>query len=300
MNAMQPPQSVEEVKATLETTEKGGVRQSIRNCLTVFQRDPVLAGAIAYNILTDRKDIIKPIGFHRESTALTDTDMKYLLLYLEETYGLTSEKKIETAIGIVANENKYHPIRDFLNSLAWDGTERIRCCLRHFLGADVDDYTYEALKLFMLGAITRAFKPGSKFEIMLCLVGGQGAAARGYSRRLVLACLLHDASECYMSDVPRPLKQEMPRYREIEDHLLSVIYEKYLGSDLTAEEQRMMKQIDNDLLWYDLTNLLEEPQAGDAPKLHITLDYTVRPFAAVEQEYLELFEQYRETGDERG
>ena len=79
--------------------------QSIRNCLTVFQRDPVLAGAIAYNILTDRKDIIKPIGFHRESTALTDTDMKYLLLYLEETYGLTSEKKIETAIGIVANEN---------------------------------------------------------------------------------------------------------------------------------------------------------------------------------------------------
>ena len=58
MNAMQPPQSVEEIKAGLETTEKGGVRQSIRNCLTVFQRDPLLSGAIAYNILTDRKDII--------------------------------------------------------------------------------------------------------------------------------------------------------------------------------------------------------------------------------------------------
>ena len=80
---MQPPQSVEEIKAGLETTEKGGVRQSIRNCLTVFQRDPLLSGAIAYNILTDRKDIIKPIGFHRESTALNDTDMKYLLLYLD-------------------------------------------------------------------------------------------------------------------------------------------------------------------------------------------------------------------------
>ena len=51
---MQPPQSVEEIKAGLETTEKGGVRQSIRNCLTVFQRDPLLSGAIAYNILTDR------------------------------------------------------------------------------------------------------------------------------------------------------------------------------------------------------------------------------------------------------
>ena len=55
-----------------------------------------------------------------------------------------------------------------------------------------------------------------------CVCCAKEAAARGYSRRLVLACLLHDASECYMSDVPRPLKQEMPRYREIEDHLLSV------------------------------------------------------------------------------
>ena len=141
MNAMQPPQSIEEIKAGLETTEKGGVRQSIRNCLTVFQRDPLLSGAIAYNILTDRKDIIKPIGFHRESTALNDTDMKYLLLYLEETYGLTNEKKIDNAIGIVANENKYHPIRDYLNTLVSDGTERIRFCVRHFLGADADDYT---------------------------------------------------------------------------------------------------------------------------------------------------------------
>ena len=161
---MQPPQSIEEIKAGLETTEKGGVRQSIRNCLTVFQRDPLLSGAIAYNILTDRKDIIKPIGFHRESTALNDTDMKYLLLYLEETYGLTNEKKIDNAIGIVANENKYHPIRDYLSALVWDGTERIRFCLRHFLGADADDYTYEALKLFLLGAISRAFSRGASLK----------------------------------------------------------------------------------------------------------------------------------------
>ena len=64
---MQPPQSIEEIKAGMETTEKGGVRQSIRNCLTVFQRDPLLSGAIAYNILTDRKDIIKRLsqGKHR-------------------------------------------------------------------------------------------------------------------------------------------------------------------------------------------------------------------------------------------
>ena len=42
-----PPRSVEEVKAMLEGTEKGGVRNSIHNCLTVFQYDPILSGAVA-------------------------------------------------------------------------------------------------------------------------------------------------------------------------------------------------------------------------------------------------------------
>ena len=170
----------------LESTEKGGVRNSIRNCLTVFQNDPLLSGAIAKNLLTERTDIIKPIGYHRTGTAITDTDMNYLLLYLEETYGLTSEKKIAAAIGIVANENGYHPIRDYLNGLSWDGTERIRTCLHHFLGADSDQYTYEALRLFLLGAIHRAFHPGCKFEVMLCLVGGQGAGKSSFFRLLAI------------------------------------------------------------------------------------------------------------------
>ena len=52
----------------------------------------------------------------------------------------------------LAVENRYHPVRDYLNSLQWDGTERIRYALHHFLGADTDEYTYEALKLFLMGA----------------------------------------------------------------------------------------------------------------------------------------------------
>ena len=53
----------------LESTEKGSVRNSIRNCLTVFQNDPLLSGAIAKNLLTERVDIVKPIGYHRIGTA---------------------------------------------------------------------------------------------------------------------------------------------------------------------------------------------------------------------------------------
>lgn len=104
----------------LDSTEKGGVRNSIRNCLTVFQCDPLLSGAIAYNLLTDRTDIVKPIGYQRSTgSTMTDTDMKYIRLYLEETYGLTSEKKIADAADLAAHQNSYHPVRDYLNSLVW-------------------------------------------------------------------------------------------------------------------------------------------------------------------------------------
>ena len=44
----------------LEGTEKGGVRNSIQNCLTVFQHDPELSGAVAKNLLTERIDLLKP------------------------------------------------------------------------------------------------------------------------------------------------------------------------------------------------------------------------------------------------
>ena len=167
-------------------TDKRAVKNSIRNCLTVFQNDPVLQGAVRYNILTERIDIVKPLWWSKPTATLNDTDLNYLMLYLEDKYGLTSEKKIEKAISIVADCNKYHPIRDYLNSLKWDGTERIRYALTRYLGAEDSEYTYECLRLFMLGAIHRVFKPGCKFEVMLCLVGGQGAGKSTFFRLLAV------------------------------------------------------------------------------------------------------------------
>ena len=73
-----------------------------------------------------------------------------------------------------------------LNSLVWDGTPRIRSCLHHFLGADESDYVEEMLKHFLLGAIHRVFRPGSKYEEMLCLVGGQGAGKSTFFRLLAI------------------------------------------------------------------------------------------------------------------
>ena len=178
--------TVEQVRENLSVTEKGQPANTIGNCRTVFCQDPLLRGAIRLNLLTDRVDIVRDLGWRRSTSALTDTDVKYLLLYFEQNYGLISENKLMAALSIVANENCYHPIRDVLNSLMWDGMPRIRSCLHHFLGADESDYVEEMLKLFLLGAIRRVFHPGSKYEELLCLVGGQGAGKSTFFRFLAI------------------------------------------------------------------------------------------------------------------
>ena len=131
------------------------------------------------------------MGWYRESDSLTDVDLKFLVVYLEKHYGLSNEKRIEDVIKVVANENRYHPVLDRINSITWDGRERIRYALHHFLGAEVSEYTYEVMKLFMIGTIARISCPGIKFEVMLCLVGGQVAMKtnfRGDNYCTVTAC----------------------------------------------------------------------------------------------------------------
>ena len=224
------PMSIEEVKTMLDTTEKGGVRNSIKNCLTVFQHDPLLSGAIAYNLLTDRTDVVKPIGYDRSPNAsMTDTDMKYIRLYLEENYDLTSEKKIMDAADLAAYQNSYHPVRDFLNSLTWDGTERIRYCLHHFLGAEADEYTFQALRLFLLGAIHRTFRPGCKFEVMLCLVGGQGAGKSTFFRLLA-------GKDEWFSDDLRKLDDENV-YRKLQGHWIIEMSEMIATANAKSIEE---------------------------------------------------------------
>ncbi len=184
----QPDMTEEEIRDLLDMTEKGQVKSNITNAELILSYDPLLRNAIRFNELTQRVDIVKPLGWARGNSgkALTDNDLYNIHLYCERAYGISSLKLIEEALHIVANRNSYHPVRDFLNSLEWDGQERIRFALRHFLGADTSDYTYEILKFFMLGAVSRAFKPGIKFDYIICVVGDQGAGKSTFFRLLAV------------------------------------------------------------------------------------------------------------------
>ena len=118
--------SVERVKEMLSTTENGKVCQGIDNCMLALQYDPVLSGAICHNDLTGKIDIIKNLGWDRPTTGgIRDVDIDQIDWYLERTYGLKNYKAIGKALNIIASQNHFHPIKEYLESLSWDGVSRI-------------------------------------------------------------------------------------------------------------------------------------------------------------------------------
>lgn len=202
--------TIEDIQADLARNEKGITCQTINNCMLVLQRDPLLKGAIRKNELSGKIDVVGDLGWNRTSSSLTDTDVYQIQWYLEKNYGLKQDRNINKAMNMVANENKYRPIRECLEHLRWDGQSRISSLLPKYLGADENTYTKEIMRLLMLTAIHRVYEPGCKFEIMVCLVGGQGAGKSTFFRFLAI----HD--EWFSDDLKRMDDENV--YRKLQGH----------------------------------------------------------------------------------
>lgn len=115
------------------------------------------------------------------------------------------------------------------------------------------------------------------------------AKARGFSKRVQLACLLHDGSEAYMADIIRPIKKHLPGYLEIEAGLQGVIYEKYLNTPLTEEETEQVKSVDDDLLYHEFFHYMKEALFEKEPKLQSNPEFITEEFSVVEKRFLERF-----------
>ena len=176
VNSPVKAKNVLEVKARLEFNEETGrLIQSIDNVCEVLRQDPDLSGKIRYNTLSYAPFVFGDLpwckGGYREWNNTDDSNLK---CYIESTYGLKNLEKIMEALNIVVNENKFNPVVDYLEQLPWDGKPHIENLLSDYLGVKKDRYSIECMKLFMLGAINRAYYPGCKFDYMPVLVGEQG------------------------------------------------------------------------------------------------------------------------------
>lgn len=124
-----------------------------------------------------------------------------------------------------------------------------------------------------------------------CINCAREAAARGYSVRVQLGALLHDGSEAYLSDVTRPVKQELPQYKCIEEPLQAAIWKKFLGSPLTAEEEKLVFLIDDEILDHEFWNLMGVALWEPLPDLSAAPEFAFTGFDTCKQEYLSLFSE---------
>jgi len=168
--------------ATLETNSKGAVKQTTSNMIMAMGADDNLVGHFWYDTMAYTRMITCPVPWDERvgERPITDEDYVGLTAYLERTYGLTAKERIIDACQFVCRQNERNPVIEWLDSLQWDGECRIGRLVIDALGAEDNAYNREVERLFMLGAVSRAYEPGSKFDYMPVLVGPQGIGKSRY------------------------------------------------------------------------------------------------------------------------
>ncbi|MFR5000673.1 MAG: VapE domain-containing protein, partial [Slackia sp.] len=170
----------------LTVNDKGFPHQTIENCRRAIMRDRLLDGRIYYDERAYTKMLVGPVPWDDRpgERPVSDADYCGLAAYLERWYWLTSKNKAVDALTLVAMANRRNTVAEWLESLEWDGIERVGTLLSVFLGAEPDAYDAAVMRTFMAGACARACEPGVKFDYMPVLHGPQGIGKSMFLRRL--------------------------------------------------------------------------------------------------------------------
>ena len=119
-----------------------------------------------------------------------------------------------------------------------------------------------------------------------CLACEKEASQRGHSREIRLACLLHDASEAFISDITRPVKRQLTEYKAIEKRLQDVIYRRF-GLDPDDDEvMSAVAAIDDAMLYHEFLTLGGLALYETAPEIRSAPDFGFVPFEQTESTYM--------------
>ncbi len=170
----------------LQLTDKGGIAQTIGNVVIILRHDPKLEGAIALNEMTHNIVAKRSLPWRKitEPSQWVDADDAALRFYLERVYNINSKDRIFDAVNVVAIENKFHPVRDYLDGCTWDGVPRVETLLIDYMGAEDTLYTRTVTRKALAAAVARIYRPGCKFDYMLTIRGRQGLGKSAFIEKL--------------------------------------------------------------------------------------------------------------------
>lgn len=170
----------EEVKmewlADLTRDQKGNIVSSAPNVILILEHDPALRGRIAMNDFVHRVVIKDDLPWRSAERGeyWSDTDDASLRNYLYSVYGIKGAGIIGDAWSEVAVKYAFHPIKEYLDGLVWDGRERLETVMIDYLGAEDNVAVRTFTRKILVAAVTRIYHPGTKFDYCVVLVGPQG------------------------------------------------------------------------------------------------------------------------------
>lgn len=171
-------------QSQLELDKTGAVKDTLTNISIVLGFDPDLQ-PIVFNQFKNMIDVIGELPWPQVKPGWSDTDLACAKLYFERTYGIWAPTKFKDALlGVVSVERLYHPVKEYLGSLEWDGTERLDTLLIDYLGADDTPYVRAVTRKTLVAAVARIYQPGVKFDSILVLNGAQGIGKSALFARL--------------------------------------------------------------------------------------------------------------------
>ena len=163
------------------------VLQTVRNFEIIIENDERFAGKIKFDEFSQQTyldgDTVWQSGNHR---AWSSYDDSALFSILQSDYEMKSRNDYFDAIKNISMRNRFHPVRELLDSFRWDGNEHIRFLLPNYLGVEDTEYSYQVMRLYMVGAVARIYEPGCKFDYTPILTGRQGLGKSTFLRLLSL------------------------------------------------------------------------------------------------------------------
>jgi predicted P-loop ATPase len=152
---------------------------NLANTLTALREAAELHDAFGYDLMLQAPVLAKPLPggvADRLPRPVQDGDVSVVQEWLQRC-GLQRLGRDTThqAVDHRASERAFHPVRDYLTALRWDGTTRLKTWLETYLGTEPTDYTRGIGPLFLLAMVARVLQPGVKSDYMLILEGPQGA-----------------------------------------------------------------------------------------------------------------------------
>lgn len=169
-----PKNYTDEWKAELEYTKSGKLLCNIANIILILENDPALAGHIVHDLFTGMDSAKDGLPWNKNANQWTDTDDANLRVWLEKHYDITGKEKIADALTAVLTRHSYHPIRDYLSGLTWDGVPRLDRIIIDYMGAEDSELNRAMSRKHFVAAVARVFNPGCKYDYCLIMSGAEG------------------------------------------------------------------------------------------------------------------------------